>query len=171
VERRALEDLEYRAEFERQQFQLYEARRLAEETQASAVVAASFAVAALVLADYGRKGHPEFGWLLLALLALVWTVVLALVARFVSWRTPHLLGGEDYRPGTQRPSDVVDSSLDAVRQFSESDQLALRERVKDHWRARAYSAYALSKLKGSRLRWSLPGFVGPLVYFAVRLAS
>jgi hypothetical protein len=171
VDKRALDDLEYRAEFERQQFELYEARRIAEETSANAVIAAAVAVVALVLADYGRKGHPDFVWLLVALLALLWTLVFALITRFVSWKTPHLVGGKDSASGMVRPSDVVDQTLKDVRDARDESGSDLRERAMAHWRARACSAYELSTLKGRRLRWSLWGFIGPLVYFALRLAG
>jgi hypothetical protein len=70
------DDLEYLAEFERHQFDLYEARRLAEETHASAVMAAALIVAGLVLTNYARKPHPKLFpdvvFLGVALLFLAW---------------------------------------------------------------------------------------------------
>lgn len=167
----ALKDLEYRAEFERQQFELYEARRLACETQASAVIAAALAVAALVLADYARKGHPRFVFLLAALLGILATLAFALIARFVSWNTPHLLGGRDFLGETTRPSKRVKSTLDAARDFSGENPRELRVLTWEHWRARACSAHELSLLKDQRLRSSLWGFSLPFLYLAVRLVS
>jgi hypothetical protein len=64
----ALVDLGCRAEFERQQFALYDTRRLSAETHANAVIAAAIAVAAFVLADYGRQPHAHPVWLVVALL-------------------------------------------------------------------------------------------------------
>ena len=199
-----LADLEYRAEFERQQFELYEARRLAEETHASAVMAAAVAVAAFVLAGYGRKSHPGLGWLVVALVGLLWAFALATNARVVSWETPRWRGGIELTPvrsmlraisksdrvkstvdavhsffakdERELPSDCVKSTLNAVRNFSGGNgelffggDRELRQRVIKHWQARQFSAWRLGSLKGRRLRWSLCGFVGPLVYFAVRL--
>jgi hypothetical protein len=84
----ALARLEYDAEFERRQFALYEARRLAAETHANAVVAAALAIAAFVLSDYSRKPHPATPWLIVALVGVGSTLVLANLARVLSWTTP-----------------------------------------------------------------------------------
>ncbi len=169
----ALADLEDRAEFERQQFALYDTRRLSGETQANAVVAAALAVAAFVLADYARQPHPHVGLivgLIVALVGLVWAVAWANLARFVSWTTPRCLGGAKLAP-EERPSDIVKRTLYVVRHSPDVDRIVLRRRILEHWLARAESAFKLSELKDTRLRWSLLGFVGPLVYFAARLLS
>lgn len=167
----ALADFEYRAEFERQQFTLYDARRLSAETHANAVIAAALAVAAFVLADYGRKPYPHLAWLLVALLGLTWAIAWANLARVVSWTTAWWQGGTKLAPPQRLPSDIVGQTLSAIRGLDDADQIVLRQSVLEHWRARAESAWRLGQLKDRRLGWSLWGFVGPLVYFAARLAS
>jgi hypothetical protein len=96
-----LSDLEYRAEFERQQFDLYDSRRLAEETHANTVIAATLTVAAFVLADYSRSSHPGVVWLAVALVGLVWAMCLATLSRVVSWETSR------HRGGAERSSDEL----------------------------------------------------------------
>lgn len=163
-----LADLEYRAEFEREQFLLYEPRRLAAETNANAVIAAALAVAAFVLSDYARTGHPPAVWFIFGLAGLAWTLVFANVARTVAWTTRWWLGG--MTPVDQvRPSDRVGTTLEAVR-APEASTVGLREKTVEHWHARALSAWQLGVLKDRRLRQSLWGFVGPLAYFAAQLA-
>jgi hypothetical protein len=163
-----LRDLEARAEFERQQFLLYDGRRLSAEVQANTVIAASLAVAAVLVGDYGRPDHPRVVWLLVGLLGLGWGFVVANIARFVSYNTPRWRGGAKFRV---LPSDVVWETLDAARKGDPGDSVAIRQLTLEHWRARAESAYELGKLKDCRLRWSVGGFLGPAVYFAVRLAT
>jgi hypothetical protein len=101
------QDLDYHAEFERRQFELYEARRIAEETQASAVVAAAIVAAGLVLTDYVRKSDPD--WfvvaVVVALVGCLWAFALATAARVVSWETPPWLGGP--YPENWKPSGVL----------------------------------------------------------------
>lgn len=167
----AVVDLEYRTEFERQQFALYDTRRLAAETHANAVIAAALAVAAFVLADYARRPHPDLGWLVFALSGLAWALVVANLTRVVSWNTPRWLGGAKRVAGEGRPSDIVKQTLCVVRDSRDAEPIALRQRMLAHWRARADSAWRLGELKDSRLGWSLLGFVGPLAYFAARLVS
>jgi hypothetical protein len=162
--------VEYGAEFERRQFELYEARRLSAETHANAVVAAALAVAAFVLADYGRKAHPALGWLVAALLGVAWTFVLANVARVVSWTTPRWRGGAKVLPEGRR-SDVVSRTLAAIRDLDPADTLPRRQGALAHWHARAISAWQLGELKRRWLDRSLWGLAGPLAYFAARLAS
>jgi hypothetical protein len=123
-----LKDLEYSAEFERQQFALYDARRLALETPANAVAAVALAAAAFVVTDYGRDEAVDVAWLILALLGLGWAFVLANVARVVSWLTPLWRGGGKTR--TPRPSDVVGDTLDASRDRNNKGSAALRQ---DAW--------------------------------------
>ena len=86
MEKLAPQDLEYLAEFERHQFDLYDTRRLAEETHANAVIAAALTVTALVLADYGGN-RTSVIWLVIALLGLLWAFAWAMNARVVSWYT------------------------------------------------------------------------------------
>ena len=167
----ALADLEYRAEFERQQFALYDTRRLAAETHANAVIAAALAVAAFVLADYSRHAHPDVGWLVVALLGLIWAFVMANLARVVSWKTPRWRGRAKRKAGEKRPSDIVDKTLEVVRDSGDADRIVLRQRMLEHWSARADSAWRLGKLKDRQLRWALWGFLGPLAYFTARLLS
>lgn len=164
-----LQDLDYLSEFERHQFDLYDTRRLAEETHANAVLAASLTIAAFVLADYGRKSHPSVVWLVIALLGLLWAFAGAMNARVVSWYTPRWRAGPKITDAV--PADRVRSTLDQVRDFSIGDQLALRRLVVEHWQARARSAWQLGNLKETRLRWSLLGFAGPVIYFAVQLST
>jgi hypothetical protein len=166
----ALVDLEYRAEFERQQFALYDTRRLSAETHANAVIAAAIAVAAFVLADYGRQPHAHLVWLLVALLGITWAIAMASLARVVSWTTPRWRGGAKLAPSERLPSNIVGQTLSAVRGLNDADRNALRERIVEHWRARAESAWRLGQLKDRRLGLSLWGFAGPLAYFAARLA-
>jgi HPt (histidine-containing phosphotransfer) domain-containing protein len=163
----ASDDLEYLAEFERQQFLLYDARRLAAETHSNAVVAAAVTVAALVLSDFSRQDHPRVGWLIAALVALLWTLLLANLARVVSWNTPRWRGGAKVEG--KRPSDEVRDTLAAVR--NERAENSLRKRAVEHWHARAISAYELGTMKDRRLRLALSGFAAPLAYFAARLIS
>ena len=169
MEDAGLADLEYRAEFERRQFDLYDARRLAAETHASAVIAAALGIAALVANDYSRASHPRLIWLLFALVGLMWAFLLANVARFVAWTTSRWSGGTKWVAHSPLPSTRVGETLDAVRQASGEDSLALRGKALEHWKARADSAWRLGALKDKRLRLALWGFVGPLAYFAARL--
>lgn len=167
----ALKDVEYRAEFERQQFILYDARRLSAETHANAVIAAALTVAALVVSDFAREKHPALAWLVVALIGLGWAFAFANIARVVSWTTARRMGGTKSTPGEQLPSDDVGHTLAAVRAADGSGQIALREQALEHWRARANSAWRLGSIKDQRLRQSLWGFAGPLAYFAARLLS
>lgn len=148
METPGLEDLEYRAEFGRRQFELYEARRLAEETHANAVVAAALAVGGAVLAVYGRKRHPSGWWLAVALLGLLLAFVLALSARFVSWETPPSRLGP-YR-GPKPDSDLVESTREAVNDRSGADAAAreLRHLV--------FKALGSAFVAGIQLREALP---------------
>jgi hypothetical protein len=164
-----LEELEEYAEFERQQFMLYDGRRLAAENHANAVAAAALTVVALVAADYARKGHPALGWFIAALIGAALTVVLASRARSVSWSTPALLGGARGLSGEQ-PAKEVGDTLRAVRAVPVGDRRAFRENAHDHWHARSISAWRLGRLKDRRLRQATIGFVGPIAYFVVRLA-
>jgi hypothetical protein len=166
----ALADLEYRAEFERRQFELYEGRRLSAETHANAVIAAALAVAAFVLSDYSRKAHPGLGWLLAALIGIAWTIALANLARVVSWTTPRWRGGSKAAP-EGLPSDIVWRTLSAIRELDVAEGAVLRKGVLGHWEARARSAWKLGDMKRRRLDVSLWGLLGPLAYFAARLAS
>ncbi|HEV7752606.1 MAG TPA: hypothetical protein VGO71_13760 [Baekduia sp.] len=163
-----LTDLEYRAEFERQQFVLYDARRLAVETHANAVIAVALAIAAVMVSDYARDDHPAIGWFLIGLAGVGWVFVFANIARVVSFPTPRWLGGKRWKP--RAPSDVVKDTLNTIRDEPGAG-LALRKHAHDHWRARAESAYKLGDLKGRRLRLSLWGLLAPAVYFAARLLS
>ena len=165
--------LEKRAEFERQQFDLYEARRLAEEGHANTVVAAALAVAGLVLADIARHHHRPW-WLWVgfgvAMVGLLYVIIVGINARVVSWETPRRRGGVKQSEGTTKPSDCVRKTLDEVRgEALEGQGLDLGFLLQRHWRARADSAWKLGVAKGWRVRWSVVGFVGPLVYFVVRL--
>jgi hypothetical protein len=187
VDTPGLKDLEYQAEFWRQQFEVYEARRLAEETHANAVVAAALAVAAAALASYGRKPHPSGWWLAGALLGVGFAFVFALSARVVSWETPLWLGGPYWRkrialywreriareeqPKKRLPFEEVGMTLDRVRSYYGSDQRELRQRAIDHWQAREQSTYCLGNVKEARLRLALLGFVGPALYFGVGLPT
>jgi hypothetical protein len=118
------DDPEYLAEFERQQFALYDTRRLTAETHSNAVVAAAVTIAALVLSDFSRKGHPSVGWLVVALVGLLWVLVLATVARVVSWKTPRWRGGAKWEG--KRPSDEVGDTLAAVRAANAGDPATRR---------------------------------------------
>lgn len=159
-------DAEYRAEFERQQFLLYEARRLASETHANAVFAAALAIAAVLVADYGRTDHPALLWFLLGVAGVAWVLVFSNIARIVNFLTPRWRGGGSW--GDERPSDVVGRTLTAMRE-GELGGVALRDSAHEHWRARALSAWHLGLLKGRRLGLSLWGLLGPVVYFAARI--
>lgn len=171
MEKLAPQDLEYLAEFERHQFDLYDTRRLAEETHANAVIAAALTVTALVLADYGRKSHPSVIWLVIALLGLLWAFAWAMNARVVSWYTPRWLAGPGHKvTDADVPAGRVRSTLEEVRDLT-GDSLALRRLVVRHWRARADSAWRMGTLKGTRLRRSLWGFAGPVLYFAIQLTT
>ncbi len=137
------EDLKYRAEFERQQFQVYETRRLAEETQANAVMASAVAVSAFLFNDYARKHHPGT-WLavlfIVALVALAVTFVFALNARIVSWESrrvmqPRLRRRRHKHAAKPVPAKRVARTLTAVR-CSDGDPCELRRPVQVHWRAR-----------------------------------
>lgn len=61
-------------------------------------------------------------------------------------------------------------TLDRVRCFSGSDECELRQLVINHWKARQQSTWRLGDIKEARLRRSLWGFVGPVLYFAALLA-
>jgi len=173
VENPAPDDVEARSEFERQQFQLYEARRLSTETYANAVIAATLVTAAVVVSDFGRAedagDRPGGVILAAALLGLLAAFGLATIARVVSWETRRVfLGVEPTRD--ERPDLAVRRTLDAVRDCTEGD-VELRRRIHAHWRARADSTWRLDRHKGRLLRWSLVGFAGPLIYFAARLLA
>jgi hypothetical protein len=172
-----LDDLAYRAEFERQQFQVYETRRLAEETHANAVIAAAVAVAAFVLNDYGREGHPNVAWLIAALLGVVFVIVLAINARTVSWESRRWMRVRFSKamrkrfPASRTPKDSVGDTLNAVRSSPSGLPEELRRRVIAHWHERQQSAWALGDLKSQRVRWALAGFAGPLAYFVARVVT
>lgn len=169
MEDRQLESLEYAADFERQQFVLYDDRRLAAETHANAVIAGAVTVAALVFSDFARTEHPALGWFIAAVVGLAGAFVLANVARVVSFETPRWRGGGEREQPL--PSAVVKATLCAAREVAAGDPETLRERTRAHWRARAHSPWKLGDLKDRRLRQSLVGFLGPLAYFAARLLS
>jgi hypothetical protein len=164
-----LDSLEYAAEFERQQFTLYDARRLAAETHANAVIAVAITVAALVLNDFANKGHPRTCWLVIAMAGLSAALGLANIARFVSFKTPPARGGKKWPEPV--PADAVKRSLEAVRKADLGDAEQLRRLTLEHWRDRAKSAHKLGALKDRRLRQALIGFLGPLIYFGVAIAS
>ena len=157
-------DLEARCEFERQQFQLYETRRLATETHANAVIAAALVITAIVLTDYSRADGPAFGWLLVALVGLVAAFGLALHAREITWQTPPWRGGTD-------PDDLeamalaTKAALEEIRDRSASG-VELRRQIHRVWQARARSAHRYGEVKSQLVRIALVGFVGPLIYFA-----
>jgi hypothetical protein len=163
-------DMEARAEFERQQFLLYETRRLTTETHANAVIAATLVVTAVVLTDYGRPEDPQqrpaLAWLILALLGLVVAFAFAVLAREVSWRTPRWRGGSSLGEAASASGEA----LVAVRSCPDGG-VELRDRIHQHWRARAHSAWTLGDVKSRLVRLALWGFVGPLVYFAASLVG
>jgi hypothetical protein len=162
-------DAEYLADFERQEFALYDARRLAVETHSNAVIAATLATAAFVLADFNRRSH-RCALALLALLGGVWTFASATNARVVSWDTPLWRIGVKRPTSELKPSDEVGETLLAVRDCEggttgrDPRPLAIA-----HWHARAISAWKLGAAKDRRLRWALWGFAGPALYFGARL--
>lgn len=161
-------DVDYRAEFERQQFLLYEARRVASETHANAVIAAALAIAAVLIGDYSRRGHPSLAWFVIGVGGVAWVLVFANVARTVSFPTPRWRGGRKWEP--EPPSDVVDKTLRAMRRKG-LHGVVLREGAHRHWQARAVSAYQLGLLKSQRLNLALMGVLGPAAYFAARTIS
>jgi len=166
-----LEGIAYGAEFERQQFELYEARRLAAETHANAVVAAALAIAAFVLSDYDRRSQPGVPWLIAALVGVAWTLAFANLARVVSWKTPRWRGGPDSSSPSEKPSDVVARTLTATRDADIADPIGWHRAALMHWQARAKSAWHLGDMKRRRLDIALWGLLGPLAYFAARLAT
>src|SRR5438067_11162990 len=117
-------DLDYRAEFERRQFELYEARRLAEETQASAVIAVALVVVGLVLTDYARQIASQSLVPCCCAGRFLMDVRLSTSARIVSWETPRWRGGAKLTE-TPVPSNRVKSTRVAVREHSGADQQEL----------------------------------------------
>jgi hypothetical protein len=162
------DDLEYRAEFERQQFLLYDSRRLAVETHANAVIASALAISVVLVSDYAREDHPPAAWFVFGLAGVAWLFLFANVARVLSFPTPWWRGGSRWPEG--RPSDVVWQTLETFRDRPELGS-ALREQAHEHWHARAVSAYELGDLKGKRLNLALVGFIGPTAYFLDRLLA
>lgn len=171
------DDIERRTEFERQQFALYETRRLEVEKQATAVIAAALAIAAFTLNDFGRAGHPALGWLLVAVVGLLITSAYAFAARSLDFRTPRWRLGskwdseasehDDKTP--ELPHQATKRTLACVRELPVAETDPLKTAILAHWYARAQSAWQLGELKDKRLRWSLWGFVGPVVYIVVRI--
>ena len=164
-------DIQYLAEFERQQFALYDARRLAAETHANAVIAATLATSAFVLADFNRRSHPDVLWLVVALVGSAWTIALATNARVVSWDTRWWLGGVKRPADEAKPSDEVRRTLLCVREAERAMRADTHSRVLTHWRTRAISAWRLCACKDKRLRRALWGLAGPAAYFAARLLA
>jgi hypothetical protein len=161
-----LADLELRTEQERATFDLYEHRRLAVETQATALTAAALTVGGLLLLGFddlsGLGDVPEWG-VPVALVGLTWALVCASLARFGSWDTPTKYGGP-----RQAYHGEVKRTLDALRDATEktaSDEL--RQLAHAHWKARAESAWKLGQFKFERLRLALWGLVLPVLYLLV----
>jgi hypothetical protein len=161
-----LADLELRTEQERLTFDLYEHRRLAVETQATALTAVTLTVGGLLLLGFedlaGLGDVPEWG-VPVALAGLIWALVCASIARFGAWDTPRILGGpkERYHPDVQR-------TLAALRAATaETGPVDLRRLTHAHWAARATSAWKLGEYKFRRLRAALWGLVLPVVYLVV----
>jgi hypothetical protein len=151
-----LADLELRTEQERATFDLYEHRRLAVETQATALTAAALTVGGLLLLGFedlsGLGDVPEWG-VPVALVGLIWALVCASLARFGSWDTPEKYGGpkEAYHGEFKR---TVDALRDATE---ETEPVELRRLARTHWNARAESAWKLGGFKFKRLRLGLLG--------------
>jgi hypothetical protein len=149
-------DLELRTERERAPFDLYEPRRLAVETQATALTAAALTVGGLLLLGFedlsGLGNVPEWG-VPVALVGLIWALVCASLARFGSWDTPKRYGGprEAYHGDVKR-------TLDALRDATEeTEPVELRRLAHAHWNARAHSAWKLGEFKFKRLRLASGG--------------
>jgi hypothetical protein len=161
-----LADLEFRTEQERATFDLYERRRLAVETQATALTAGALTLGGLLLvgfADLAALGDvPEWG-VPLALLGLLWALVCASWARFASWDTPRRLGGPKEQPHLQ-----VKETLSALRGATERTKPdELRRLALAHWNARARSAWKLGEFKFEWLRAGLWGLLLPGLYLVV----
>jgi hypothetical protein len=137
-----LADLELRTEQERATFDLYEHRRLAVETQATALTAAALTVGGLLLLGFedlsGLGDLPQWG-VPVALVGLIWALVCASLARFASWETPQKYGGP-----TEPYHGEVKRILAALREATEeTDSEVLRQLAHAHWNARATSAWKL----------------------------
>jgi hypothetical protein len=121
-----LADLELRTEQERATFDLYEHRRLAVETQATALTAAALTVGGLLLLGFedlsGLGDVPQWG-VPVALVGLIWALVCASLARFASWDTPKKYGGP-----TEPCHGEVKRTLAALREATEeTDSEVLRQ--------------------------------------------
>jgi hypothetical protein len=81
------------SEFERQQFLLYDSRRLAVETHANAMIASALAIAVVLVSDYARDDHPPIAWFVAGLAGLAWLLVFANIACVVWFLTPWWQGG------------------------------------------------------------------------------
>jgi hypothetical protein len=181
-----LADLDFRIDQEREQFALYEHRRLGIETQATAVTAAALAVAALLVASRDTLPSGDFiSWsLTLAVVSLIWTVTCASAARFCAWPTLRRLNDSGVGRRVLRAvrwteqdsgldlDERVGCTLDALRAAPEADSLGLRQRALAHWRARAQSAFRLGEWKWGFLLRGLWGLAAPFAYIvAVAVAG
>jgi hypothetical protein len=157
-----------------EEFNLYERRHLAVETQATAVTAASLVIAALLVTNRGdvvgigtQIGSCvgtaiEIG-VALAIGGLLWTIALASLARFGSWLTPKWRGG----PSGQRHLDVQ-RAVEKLKACGEyTPPLRVRRLAVEHWKTRATSTRELGKWKRTRLNRGLWGLALTAVLFLV----
>lgn len=161
---RAVADLEFRVQQERETFLLYERRRIDYESQATALTAAALTLAALLVAGSDKLialgTAPRFG-LSVALVALVVAMLCAAIARFSSWGAATRLGHREPRNLT------VGDSLEAMRNPGDISAAELRELALRHWHARALSAWDLGDFKVKWLTYAAFAFAAPIVFLLV----
>jgi hypothetical protein len=158
-------DWEFRVEQEREQFQLYERRRVDYEVQAAAVTAGALALAAVLVAGQGRLaklGDAVQVGTSVAIFALVVAVLLALTARFASWGAFAKLQRREERRDT-----AVRESLQRLRSSEAMSGVELRKLAYEFWNRRAESAWRLGAFKQSWLKWSGVALIVPMIFLVI----